>query len=115
MLLDGRLDATLLYVEPSLVDRSTANLDTPAIRTLFPDPQPRRTGISRRRGSTRSTIRWSCAARYSEREPWIARSLFDAFVESKARAAAPAHGLLEPPFAETGIAERRASAPRRPT
>jgi len=102
MLLAGTLDATLLYVTPSLVDRSTADLNTPAIRTLFPDPAAEahryfvKTGIY--------PINHTLVVRRAllERNPWIARSLFDAFLEAKERAARRRSSLLEPAFA-TGI------------
>ncbi len=111
MLLDGELDATLLYIRPSLVDRSTANLNVPAIRGLFPNPAAEahryfaKTGIYPINHTV--VVRRTLLAR----EPWIARSLFDAFVEAKAQAHARRMSLLGPAV-DTGIANGAGDAAR---
>jgi 4,5-dihydroxyphthalate decarboxylase len=103
MLLNGTLDATLLYIEPSIVDRSTADLNTPAIRPLFPSPLAEAHRYYAKTGVY--PINHTVVVRRSilEREPWVAQSLFDAFGEAKARAAKRRLSLLEPLLA-TGVA-----------
>jgi len=103
MLLAGTLDATLLYIAPSLVDRSTANLDTPAIRPLFRDPQAEAHRYFAKTGVYPINHTLVVRRALLEREPWIARSLFDAFIEAKALAANRRLSLLEA-AAATGIA-----------
>jgi 4,5-dihydroxyphthalate decarboxylase len=104
MLLDGTLDATLLYIEPSFVDRSTADLTkTSAVRPLFADPAAEahrafaKTGIF--------PINHTLVVRRSvlERDPSTARALFDAFMAAKEGAARRRMSLLEPLLA-TGVA-----------
>lgn len=90
MLADGRLDATLLYLqENNLVDRSRATLEgNPQFRLLFADPVAEgqryyaRTGIF--------PINHGMVVRRSlyEKHPWIALNLFNAFRAAKERAAA---------------------------
>jgi 4,5-dihydroxyphthalate decarboxylase len=104
MLLDGTLDATLLYIEPSIVDRSTANLKVPAIRSLFPD-----SAAEAHRYFAKTAvypINHTLVVRRSilEREPWIGRSLFDAFMEAKGIAGHRRASLLAP-FDDTGITD----------
>jgi 4,5-dihydroxyphthalate decarboxylase len=90
MLLEGKLDATLLYItDNNLVDRSRITLDSsPDFRLLFPDPvaEGRRyfdkTGIY--------PINHGMVVRRSiyEQHPWVALNLFNAFRLAKEHAAA---------------------------
>ena len=101
MLLNGELDATLLYLNTrNLVDRSRADLsNTSAVRTLFPDPKAEahryfaKTGIY--------PINHTIVVRRAllEQHPWIALSLYDAFARAKAALAAEQDQLLDGFFA----------------
>ncbi len=88
MLLAGELDATLLYLnQPNAVDRSTIDLDaSPDIRTLFPDPEAEARRYRAKTGI--HPINHLAVVRRSlvEEQPWIARAVYDAFVEAKALA-----------------------------
>jgi 4,5-dihydroxyphthalate decarboxylase len=103
MLLDGSLDATLLYIRSNLVDRSTVDIARePSIRSLFPNPVAEghryfaKTGVY--------PINHCVVVRRAllEREPWVARSIFDAFTEAKNRVARSRVALLEP-MLQTGL------------
>ena len=61
LLMDGKLDATLLYLtDNNLVDRSRITLEgNPAFRCCFPTPPPRASATSKRPAFTRSTTAWS--------------------------------------------------------
>ena len=106
MLLDGSLDATVIYIpnfvpNPSMIDRSSARLDAIA-RPLFPDPAGEAQRYYAKTGIY--PINHCVVVRRSlvEREPWIARSLFDAFESAKQHAARRRSALLEP-MRETGV------------
>jgi 4,5-dihydroxyphthalate decarboxylase len=103
MLLNGTLDATLLYISPNLVDRSTADLNTPAIKPLFPSPLGEAHRYYAKTGVYPINHTVVVRRRLLESDPWIARSLFEAFTEAKAVAARRRLSLLEPALA-TGIA-----------
>ena len=103
MLLDGSLDATVLYIEPSFVDRSTADLSkTTAVRPLFPDMAAEAHRIYAKTGIF--PINHTLVVRRSvlERDRSIGRALFDAFMAAKDAAASRRMGLLEP-YLATGI------------
>jgi 4,5-dihydroxyphthalate decarboxylase len=83
MLLDGTLDASLLYLNMgNLVDRAKADLSkSNVVRNLYPPTEAARyykkTGIF--------PINHGAVIRRSiyEKNPWIARSLYDAFLEAR--------------------------------
>ncbi len=101
MLLNGELDATLLYLNTrNLVDRSRADLsNTSAVRTLFPDPKAEahryfaKTGIY--------PINHTIVVRRSllEKHPSIALNVYDAFARAKAALAKEQDQLLDAFFA----------------
>lgn len=102
MLLKGELDATLLYITPSLVDRSTANLNVPAIKTLFPDPLAEAKRYYTKTGIYPINHTVVVRRRILEAHPWVARSLFDAFTEAKARTTKRRLSLIDP-LLQTGV------------
>lgn len=89
MLVNGELDATLLYLtNRNLVDRSRLDLSSdPRVRRMFPDREAEgrryyaKTGIYQ--------INHTVVVRRSlyEKHPWIALNLFKAFVAAKAEVA----------------------------
>ena len=109
MLLNGELDATLLYLNTrNLVDRSRADLsNTSVVRTLFPDPKAEahryfaKTGIY--------PINHTIVVRRAllEQHPWIALSLYEAFVRAKNALVEEQDQLLDGFFAcgvlDTGV------------
>jgi 4,5-dihydroxyphthalate decarboxylase len=114
MLLDGRLDATLLYItDNNLVDRSRVRLeDDSRVRRLFPDP------IAEGRRYFAKTglfpINHGMVVRRSiyEQHPWVALNIFNAFRLAKEQLAAETRELtathfdlgLLPPEARQGLA-----------
>jgi 4,5-dihydroxyphthalate decarboxylase len=95
MMMDGSLDATLLYINrPSLVDRSTVSFeDNPAVRPLFPD---RLAEIQRYYGATGMfPINHGMVMRRSlyEQYPWLALNIFNAFRLAKEEVADELSGL----------------------
>jgi 4,5-dihydroxyphthalate decarboxylase len=104
MMVKGELDATVLYiVDRNLIDRSKVDLDSRSdIRTLFPDPHAEATRYYAKTGMY--PINHTVVVRRSllEREPWIARSLYDAFVAAKAYIKNQRDACLESYFA-TGL------------
>ena len=106
MLVDGSLDATVLYIPhfvsgPNLVDRSSARLDD-VTQPLFANPRAEARRYYEKTGIY--PINHCVVVRRTlfEREPWIARSIYDAFVAAKADAARRRRSLLEPALA-TGL------------
>jgi 4,5-dihydroxyphthalate decarboxylase len=113
MLMDGELDATLLYIgRPTLVDRSSVDFaNNPRVRPLFPDAAAER----RRYGSQSGIfpINHGLVLRRSihEQHPWVALNLFNAFRLAKERVAREMRGLvathlelgLLPPGAARGL------------
>jgi len=106
MLVDGSLDATLLYIpayvpNPTIVDRSSAKLDTVA-HSLFADPVAEAHRYFKKTGVYPINHCVVIRRPLIDRDPGIARSLFDAFVTAKARVAARRMHLLEAALA-TGV------------
>ena len=95
MLLDGRLDATLLYIASNnLVDRSRASLEgNPKVRLLFPDPVAEGRRYYQKTGIF--PINHGMVVRRSiyEQHPWVALNLFNAFRQVKEDLAARAREL----------------------
>jgi 4,5-dihydroxyphthalate decarboxylase len=67
MLLDGSLDATLMYLaDGNAVDRSRARLEgDPRVRPLFVDGEAEGRRYFQKTGSSRSTTAWCCGARFT--------------------------------------------------
>jgi 4,5-dihydroxyphthalate decarboxylase len=90
MLLDGRLDATLLYIaDNNLVDRSRVRLeDDSRVRRLFPDPLAEGRRYFAKTGLF--PINHGMVVRRSiyEQHPWVALNIFNAFRLAKERLAA---------------------------
>lgn len=86
MMVNGELDATLLYLPGNnLIDRSRIDLEARSdIRTLFPDPVAEAKRYYTKTGMF--PINHTVVVRRSvlERHPWVALSLYDAFVRAKA-------------------------------
>lgn len=111
MLLDGSLDATLMYIpDKNLVDRSRVDLTSSTkVTTLFPSPDAEshryfaKTGIY--------PINHCVVVRRAlyEREPWIARSLYDGFVVARDAQARRRRSLLGPVL-ETGVLDGAAKS-----
>ena len=84
MMLSGELDATLLYfVDPNLIDRSTADLwNHPDIEPLFRDPVAE--GMRYYRKSGLFPINHGMAIRRSivDRHPWVVLNLYTAFARA---------------------------------
>jgi 4,5-dihydroxyphthalate decarboxylase len=103
MVIDGRIDAALFYtVRNTILDRRPIDLAAdPRIARLFPDaPAEGR----RFYAATRMfPINHCVIVRRSllEKQPWIARSLYDAFAAAKAQLRSRATSLAVP-YAETG-------------
>ena len=100
MLVNGELDATLLYLtHRNLVDRSRIDLSAhPRIRPLFPD---RDAEARRYYGKTGLyQINHTVVVRRSllQRHPWVALNLFSAFATARAEVAAQAGEYLQPYF-----------------
>ena len=90
MLLDGRLDATLLYItDNNLVDRSRFTLEgNPKVRRMFPDPVAEGRRYYQKTGIF--PINHGMVVRRSiyEQHPWVALNIFNAFRLAKEQVAA---------------------------
>ena len=90
MLMDGKLDATLLYItDNNLVDRSRVTLENnPDFRLLFPSPAAEGKRYFEKTGIF--PINHGMVMRRSiyEQHPWVALNLFNAFRQAKEQAAA---------------------------
>jgi 4,5-dihydroxyphthalate decarboxylase len=90
LLLDGKLDATLLYItDNNLVDRSRITLENnPNFRLLFPNPVAEGQRYFNKTGIY--PINHGMVVRRSiyEQHPWVALNLFNAFRLAKEKAAA---------------------------
>jgi 4,5-dihydroxyphthalate decarboxylase len=104
MMVNGELDATVLYIpDRNLIDRSKVDLEARGdIRTLFGDPHAEARRYYAKTGMF--PINHTVVVRRSllEREPWIARSIYDMFVASKARTLKERTEALEP-YVSTGV------------
>src|SRR5262249_55220839 len=96
MMMDGELDATMLYMaRPSLVDRSTVEFEgNPRVRRLFTDSDAE----ARRYFSSTGIfpINHGVVLRRSlyEQHPWLALNIFNAFRLAKERVAERTRALL---------------------
>jgi 4,5-dihydroxyphthalate decarboxylase len=96
MLVEGKLDATLLYLTSNnLVDRSRIELDgNSAFRLLFPDPVAEGQRYYRKTGIF--PINHGMVVRRSiyEEHPWVALNLFNAFRQAKEKVTARVRDLV---------------------
>jgi 4,5-dihydroxyphthalate decarboxylase len=100
MLLDGSLDATLLYLnEKNLVDRASADLTgSSRVRPLFADPAAEGRRYFKETGLFPINHVVVVRRTLLEQHPWLALNLFTAFVEAKAVVRRYADGMLAPYF-----------------
>ena len=95
MLLDGRLDATLLYIaDNNLVDRSRTSLEgNTKVRRLFPDPLAEGRRYFKKTGIF--PINHGMVVRRSiyDQHPWVVLNIFNAFRLAKEQVAARAREL----------------------
>jgi 4,5-dihydroxyphthalate decarboxylase len=89
MMVDGDLDATLLYISrPSLVDRSTIDFtDDPRVRPLFPDPTAEAQRYFQASGIFPINHAMVLRRELYERHPWLALNIFNAYRLAKERVA----------------------------
>jgi len=85
MLVNGQLDATLLYItNRNLVDRSTIDLGSvDVIRPLFPDRQAETARYFAKTGIYPMNHTVVIRRELYERHPWLALNIYHAFVEAK--------------------------------
>lgn len=85
MLVEGTLDATLLYLtNRNLVDRSTIDLDgVDFIKPLFPDRQAETRRYFAKTGIYPINHTVVIKRELYERHPWLALNLYHAFIEAK--------------------------------
>ncbi len=88
MLINGELDATLLYLNSkNLVDRSQIDvLGHPNIEPLFKDPFAETTRFYRKTGLFPINHTVVMKRELLERHPWLALNIYHAFVEAKRQA-----------------------------
>jgi 4,5-dihydroxyphthalate decarboxylase len=105
MMLDGTLDATLLYVpHADVVGRSRADLHaSPKIRPLFRDVQAEGARYFAKTGIYPINHCFVVRRSIAEADPSIPRRIYDAFVRSKELALQRRRTLLDP-LLDTGIA-----------
>jgi 4,5-dihydroxyphthalate decarboxylase len=96
MLVDGKLDATLLYLtNNNLVDRSRITLEgNPEFRLLFPNPVAEGTRYYQKTGIFPINHGMVVRREIYEKHPWVALNIFNAFREAKERVAARARELV---------------------
>jgi 4,5-dihydroxyphthalate decarboxylase len=97
MLLRGELDALLMYIRNTLVDRSTADLDGDSrVRTLFPDPVTEGVRYFEHTGIFPINHVLTVRRRLVERYPWLPQNLYNAFAEAKRVGEARLRSDLQP-------------------
>jgi 4,5-dihydroxyphthalate decarboxylase len=96
LLMDGKLDATLLYLtDNNLVDRSRITLEgNPAFRLLFPNPATEGQRYFEKTGVFPINHGMVIRRSIHEKHPWVALNLFNAFRKAKDRAAARMNRLV---------------------
>ena len=111
MVVSGALDGALLYIASNnLVDRSRIDLRKhPSVRLLFRDPNAEKRRFFAATGFM--PINHCVVVRRTilEAHPWVARSLYDAFLKAKLQLRARQEALFDPFFATgaLGPAERQ--------
>lgn len=111
MLLNGKLDATLLYIAANnLVDRSRADLSTEGsgVRRLFRDPRAESIRYFEKTGMYPINHCVAIQRQTVERYPWVPLNLFSMFVEAKQVADRLTRNVLTP-FVDTGVLEASSS------
>ncbi len=109
MLLDGSLDATLLYLsDPNLVDRSRVDLTgSKAVRPLFRNQQAEAHRYFAKTGIYPINHCFVVRRSIAERDPQLARKLYHAFVEAKSMGNRQRESLLGP-WRDTGLIDAAA-------
>lgn len=109
MLMDGRLDATLLYLtDNNLVDRSRVTLEgNPQFRLLFPDPAAEGKRYFNKTGIYPINHGMVVRREIYEKHPWVALNIFNAFRQAKERGAARLRELASTHF-ELGLLDGEA-------
>ncbi len=104
MLLEGSLDATLLYLKAgNLVDRSAVDLSaTGSVRLLFPDPQAEGRRYHAKTGLYPINHVVVMRTRLLEQHPWMALNIYSAFTAAR-EAAIAARKAAVLPLLETGL------------
>jgi 4,5-dihydroxyphthalate decarboxylase len=104
MLVQGELDATLLYLNSkNLVDRSQIDvLGHPNIEPLFKDPFAETTRFFRKTGLFPINHTVVMKRQLYEKHPWLALNIYHAFVEAKRQADLDAQEALQS-MMETGV------------
>ena len=112
MLINGELDATLLYLtDKNLVDRSRIDLiGSGKVRRLFPDQHAEGRRFFAKTGLY--PINHGVVVRRSvlEKHPWVALNLYKAFVAAKEMGVVQMTASLEPYFATGLVASGKAEA-----
>ena len=105
MVVSGALDGALLYIASNnLVDRSRIDLRKhPSVKLLFRDPNAEKRRFFAATGFM--PINHCVVVRRSilDAHPWVARSLYDAFLIAKQQLRAQADALFDPFFATGAI------------
>lgn len=97
MLLRGDLDALLMYVRNTLVDRSTADLSADGrVRTLFGDPVQEGLRYIEATGILPINHALTVRRQLVDRYPWLPQNLYNAFVEAKRVGESKLYADLEP-------------------
>jgi 4,5-dihydroxyphthalate decarboxylase len=106
MLINGELDATLLYLtDKNLVDRSRVDvIGSGKVRRLFPDQLAEGQRFFRKTGLYPINHCVVVRRKLLEQHPWIALNLFKAFVAAKEMGIAQMTASLEPYFATGAVA-----------
>jgi 4,5-dihydroxyphthalate decarboxylase len=109
MLLEGKLDAALLYLtDANLVDRSRVDLSAnPKIRTLFPDPPAEGRRYYKKTGIFPINHTVVIRRTLYEQFPWIALNMFSAFVEAKQLSVKGQLDFMEP-YLKLGLVDESA-------
>ncbi|MEI7738688.1 MAG: hypothetical protein WCJ99_08140 [Betaproteobacteria bacterium] len=104
MLVQGELDATLLYLNSkNLVDRSQIDvLGHPNIEPLFKDPFAETTRFFRKTGLFPINHTVVMKRELYEKHPWLALNIYHAFVEAKRQADLDAQEAMQS-MMETGV------------
>jgi 4,5-dihydroxyphthalate decarboxylase len=104
MLMDGKLDATLLYItDNNLVDRSRITLEgNPQFRLLFPDQAAEGKRYFKKTGIYPINHGMVVRREIYEQHPWVALNIFNAFRQAKERGAARLRELASTHF-ELGL------------
>lgn len=97
MMMDGKLDATLLYITDSnLVDRSRVTFEgNPRVRMLFPDPIAEGKRYFKKTGIYPINHGMVVRREIVEKHPWVVLNIFNAFRLAKEKVAADLKQLAQ--------------------